>query len=261
MEVLTVKTDEEIVNALRHFVEWVSLSQIAKALELTHNKATRICWSLVGKGLLLWKPDPARREKQLFKYNYGYGKKKQTDIFNEIHKLLQRNYYITGEAALFLHNLTNHALYQRIIEIALPTNKYNEIGSNLVENLNAYATIIPYTLPKQTNKDIIIADALGIGDVIILRKALHNPRQLRFYGNYNLPSKEIILEEVELPVNSFFEYTLKAIDLGLTEEEFEELCQKKPVLIYLKRYLEGDKDIPDSILDALKAAERSVRGY
>jgi len=91
-----------------------------------------------------------------------------------------------------------------------------------------------------------------------LRKALHNPRQLRVYGNYNLPSKEIILEEVELPVKKFFEYTLKAIDVGLTEAEFEELCQKKPVLIYLKRYLSGDKD---SILDALKAAERSVRGY
>lgn len=46
MEVLTVKADEEIVNALRHFVEWVSFSQIAKALELTHNKVTRICMTL-----------------------------------------------------------------------------------------------------------------------------------------------------------------------------------------------------------------------
>jgi hypothetical protein len=46
MEVLTVKTDEGIVNALRHFVEWVSLSPIAKALKLTNNKATRICMTL-----------------------------------------------------------------------------------------------------------------------------------------------------------------------------------------------------------------------
>ncbi|NAT11139.1 hypothetical protein C4E22_06320 [ANME-1 cluster archaeon AG-394-G06] len=90
-------------------------------------------------------------------------------------------------------------MYQRIIEIALPKNKYNEIAKKVVENLNMYATIMPSKIPKRCNTSNIIADALGIGDVIVLRKALHNPRWLKFYGDLNLPGVEIILEEIDLP--------------------------------------------------------------
>jgi len=259
MELLTVKIDEEIVNAFKHFEEWISMSQLAKALKLTYNKTTRICWALVGKGLLLWKP--GKKGDQLFRYNPEYGMKKETDLLSEIDELLGRDYYITGETALFLHNLTDHALYQRIIEIALPKNKYIEIIEKVVVNLNKYATILPHKIPKQCNKSDIIADALSFGNVIVLRKTLYNPRSLKFHGKLKLPSMRIVLEEIELPEKELFEYTLKAIDFNLKDEDLEKLCRKKPVLIYLKKYLEGDRDIPDTILNAIKAAEKNVRGY
>lgn len=259
MEVLTIKIDEETLNAFKHFKEWISIGDIAKALKLTHPTAEKICWTVAGKGLVLWKPGKGR--KQLFRYNQGYGRKKETDILHEIDKLLGRDYYITGETALFLHSLTDHAMFQRIIEVALPKNKYNELANKLVENLNKYATILPSKIPKQCNNSNIMADALGIGDVIILRKALHNPRMLKFYGDLNLPGMEIILEEIDLPDKELFECTLRALDLNLTEEEFKELCQRKHNLVYLKRYLERDKNIPANILNAIKEAERDVRGY
>lgn len=259
MNVLTIKVDEEIVNAFKHFEDWISIGHIAEALKLTYPTAEKICWTLTGKGIVLWKP--GRRRQQLFTYNQGCWKKEKTDVFHELDRLLGRDYYITGETALFLHNLTDHAMYQRIIEIALPKSKYNEIAEKVAENLNMYATIMPSKIPKRCNKSNIIADALGIGDVIVLRKALHNPRWLKFYGDLNLPGVEIILEEIDLPDRMLFEYALKAIDLNLTDEAFSTLCREKPVLIYLKTYLEGDREIPDTILNALKAAERNVRGY
>lgn len=259
MEVLTVKIDEEIVNAFKHFEGWISLGKIAKALRITYTKTERICWTLAGKGVVFWKPGEGRE--QLFRYNKEYGRKKKTDLLHEIDELLKRNYYITGETALFLHNLTDHAMYQRRIELALPKSKYNELADKLVENLNKYATILPDAIPKQCNKNNIMTDALGVGDVIVLRKAAHNPRRLKFQGDLNLPGMEIILEEVDLPDKELFEYTLRALDLNLTEEKFKDLCQRKPILVYLKKYLEGDKNIPDNILNAIKEAERNVRGY
>lgn len=259
MVVLTVKIDAEIVNAFKHFEGWISLSQIARTLKITYPKTERICWTLAGKGVVFWKP--GQRREQLFRYNKEYGRKKETDILYEIDKLLGRDYYITGETALFLHNLTDHAMYQRIIELALPKNKYNELADKVVEKLNRYATILPHTIPKHCNKDDILTDALEVGDVIVLRKAAQNPRMLKFHGDLNLPDMKFILEEVDLSANELFEYTLRALDLNLTEEEFKELCQRKHDLVYLKRYLEGDKNIPDIILNAIKEAERNVGGY
>ncbi len=259
MVVLTVKIDAEIVNAFKHFEGWISLSQIAKTLRITYPKTERICWTLAGKGVVFWKPGKGRE--QLFRYNKDYGRKKEANILHEIDKLLGRDYYITGETALFLHNLTDHAMYQRLIELALPKTKYNELADKLVENLNRYATILPHKIPKHCNKDNILTDALEVGDVVVLRKAVHNPRMLKFHGDLNLPGMKFILEEVDLPDKELFEYTLRALDLNLTEEEFKELCQRKHDLVYLKKYLEGDKNIPDNILNAIKQAARNVRRY
>jgi len=72
---------------------------------------------------------------------------------------------------------------------------------------------------------------------------------------------EIILEELELPDAELFEYILKAIDLNLKDNEFEKLCGRKHNLVYLKKYLERDKNIPINILNIIKEAERNVRGY
>lgn len=259
MELLTVRMDEESLNAFKHFDEWVSIGDIAKALKFAPPTAEKICWTLAGKGLALWKP--GKRRKQLFKYNQRYGKKKEIDIFNKIDELLGRDYYITGETALFLYNLTDHAMYQRIKEIAIPKNKYTELAEKVVEKLNKYATVLPDKIPKHCNKRNIVADALGIGDVVILRKALNNPRKLKFYGDLNLPGIDVILSELDLPDKKLFEYTLKAIDFNLTDEEFKKLCLIKPTLLYLKKYLEGDKNIPDNILNAIRGAEKNARGY
>jgi len=257
MELLTLKLDEEILNAFKHFKEWTALSSIAEALKLTHPTVEKISWNLTGKGIILWKPGKGRE--QLFKYNARYGNKKETNLLPEINKLLGRDYYITGETALFMHGLTDHAMYQRVIEIALPKNKYRELAGELVESLNEYATILPDTIPKHCKNTV--TDALGRGDVIVLKKAEHNPRRLKFHGDFNLPGMEIILEELELPDTELFEYTLKAIDLNLTDKEFEKLCKRKHNLIYLKKYLEGDKNTPINILNTIKEAERNVRGY
>jgi len=257
MELLTLRLDEEILNAFKHFKEWTALSSIADALKLTHPTVEKICWNLTGKGLVLWKPGNGR--KQLFKYNAGYGNRKETNLLQKINKLLGRDYYITGETALFLHGLTDHAMYQRVIEIALPKNKYRELAGKLVENLNEYAIILPDTIPKHCKNTVI--DALGRGNVIILRKADHNPRRLKFHGDFNLPGMEIILEELELPDRELFEYTLKAMDLNLTDNKLEKLCRKKHNLVYLKNYIGGDKNIPVNILNTIKEAERNVRGY
>lgn len=131
----------------------------------------------------------------------------------------------------------------------------------IVEKLNKYATVLPDKIPKHCNKRNIVADALGIGDVVILRKALNNPRNLKFYGDLNLPAIDVILTELVLPDKKLFEYTLKAINFNLTDEEFKKLCLIKPTLLYLKKYLEGDKNIPDNILNAIRGAEKNARGY
>ncbi len=259
MDILTVKIDEEIINAFKHFEEWTNLSRIAEALRLTNTKTERICWTLVGKGIVLWKPGIGRE--QLFKYNKGNTRKKEIDILHKLNKLLDRNYYITGESALFLHGLTDHAMYQRIIDISLTKSKYNELAGKLVENLNKYATILPYKIPKQCNRTNIITDALENGYVLILRKSVHNIRRLKFHGDLNLPSMEISLEDADLLEKELFEYTIKAIDLGLADDEFEKLCRGKPDLFYLKKYLTGDENIPENILNTIQEAEKNVRGY
>jgi len=257
VELITLRLDEEILNAFKHFEEWTALSIIADALKLTPPTVEKMCWNLTGKSLVLWKPGNGRE--QLFRYNAGYGNKKETDLLPEINKLLGRDYYITGETALFMHGLTDYAMYQGVIEIALPKNKYSELAGKLVENLNEYATILPNTIPKHCKNTVI--DALGRGNVIVLRKAEHNPRRLKFHGDLNLPDMEIILEELELPDAELLEYILKAIDLNLKDNEFEKLCGRKHNLVYLKKYLERDKNIPINILNIIKEAERNVRGY
>lgn len=64
---------------------------------------------------------------------------------------------------------------------------------------------------------------------------------MKFYGDLNLPGIDVILSELDLPDKKLFEYTVKAIDFNLTDEEFKKLCLIKPTLLYLKKYLEGDK--------------------
>lgn len=259
MEFLTLRVDEEIVNAFKHFDKWVGLGRIAETLKLTSTKTERVCWALAGKGVILWTPGKGRE--QLFKYNSKYGKKKESELLYKFGEVLGRDYYITGETALFLYNLTDHAMYQRIIEIALPKNKYSELAGRLVENLNDYAIILPYMIPKQCNKNKIISDALCFGDVIVLRKAQHNPRTLKFQGDFNLPGMKVVLEEADLQEKELFKCILRALDSGLSEEEFKELAQKKHDMVYLKNYLEGDKKMPENILNLIKEAENDVRGY
>ncbi|PKP61355.1 MAG: hypothetical protein CVT88_00315 [Candidatus Altiarchaeales archaeon HGW-Altiarchaeales-1] len=259
MDFIPIKIDEEIVNGLEHFTEWTSLGKIALSLRITYPKAERVCWTLAGKDILLWKPGKERQ--QLFKYNRQTIKKKEVNILSGIDKLLMRNYYITGESALFLHGLTDHAMYQRKIDIALPKNKYNMLAGRIVENLSKFATILPYEIPKHCNKNKIITDALTRGYAIIIRKSSHNIRKLKFNGDLNLPDIEIILEEIDFPKNDLFEYTMKALDYGMTNDEFEKLCEKKPNLYYLKKYFDGDKNIPVNILKIIKKSGKNVRGY
>jgi len=260
MEYLTIKVEEEIVNAFRHFEDWTSMVQIAKALTLSYWKTEGICWFLAGKGIIFWKP--GIKMQQLFKYNFNLKQKIQTNILEKLDILLGKDYFITGETALFLHNLTDHALYQRIKEIALPKNKYNTLGAKIVEYLHEYAIILPKNIPKRCDKNKIIADALSMGDVILLQKSMRNFRLLKFYGPFNLPAMNIILEEVDLPSITLFEYTLKALDFGLSREDFNKLCLKKPELVYLRRYLfEDKKDIPDEYWNEIRDAEYNVKGY
>lgn len=160
MEYLTIQVEEDIVNAFRHFEDWTSMVQIAKALNLSYWKTERICWLLAGKGIIFWKP--GIKMQQLFKYNFNFELKVQTNILEKLDILLGKDYFITGETALFLHNLTDHALYQRIKEIALPRNKYTTLGAKIVENLHEYATILPKNIPKRCDKNKIIADALRV---------------------------------------------------------------------------------------------------
>jgi hypothetical protein len=259
MEYLTIKVDEEIVNAFRHFEDWTSMAQIAKALNLSYWKTERICWILAGKGVIFWKP--GNKMQQLFKYSPNLEPKIQTNILEKLDIQLGRDYFITGETALFLHNLTDHAMYQRIAEIALPKNKYNILGAKIVEKLHKYATILPNNIPKRCDKSQIIASALSMGDVVLLQKSTRNFRSLKFYGPFNLPAINIILEEVDLPRLELFEYTLKALNFGLGQEDFDKLCSKKPVLVYLRRYIEGKNDIPDEYWNDIRDAEHNVKGY
>jgi hypothetical protein len=259
MEHLTINVDEEIVTAFRHVEDWTSMGQIAKLLNLSYWKIERICWILAGKGVIFWKPGD--KMQQLFRYNPNLGIKIQTNILEELDILLGKDYFVAGETALFLHNLTDHALYQRISEIALPKNRYNKLGAKIVDSLHDYATILPRNIPKRCDKSKIIADALSMGDVILLQKSTRNFRNLKFFGPFNLPALNIILEDVDLPRIKLFEYTLKALDFGLSQENFYKLCSKKPILDYVRKYLEGEKDIPDEYWNELRDAEHNVKGY